>query len=113
MKIRSIAIAIGAAGLLTACAHGYMDGPPSAYADLDYDGWYDGYYGPFNGGFWGPQGRFFYNDGQHFRPDMAGHFSHQGGAGMQHIQGHAPSAGHMAGGEMGGGHGGGGHGGRG
>jgi hypothetical protein len=94
MKLRSIAIALGAASLLSACAHTYMDGPPLAYADVDYDGWYDGFYGPFNGGFWGANDRFFFDDGaHHFRPDMGGHFRHQDGGGFQHIQGHAPAAG--------------------
>ena len=99
--LRSALVALSAALLLSACAETALDGPPSAYADVDYDGWYDGYYGPFQGGFWGPHDRFYYDDGQHhFHADRGGHFSHVAGAGMQAIHGHAPA--HAGGG--GGGH---------
>jgi hypothetical protein len=99
---RSILAALGAALLLSACAETALDEPPSAYADVDYDGWYDGFYGPFSGGFWGPHDRFYYDDGQHrFHPDRGGHFRHAGGGGMLPIHGHAPM--HMGGGHAGGG----------
>jgi hypothetical protein len=100
--MRSALAALGAVLLLSACAETALDEPPSAYADVDYDGWYDGYYGPFVGGFWGPHDRFYYDDGQHhFHPDRGGHFRHAGGGGMQAIHGHAPM--HLGGGHAGGG----------
>ena len=100
---RTALVAIAAAGLLTACAENVLDEPPSAYADVDYDGWYDGSYGPFLGGFWGPHDRFYYDDGHHrFHPDKAGHFRHSGGGAFQPIHAHAPM--HGGGGSAGGGH---------
>ena len=100
--MRPALAALSAAILLSACAEHALDGPPPAYADVDYDGWYDGYYGPFNGGFWGPHNRFYYDDGHnHFQPDRGGHFSHTAGAGMHAIHGHAPV--HVGGGHAGGG----------
>lgn len=93
MKMKSIAIALSAAGLLSACASTYAGGPFPRYATFDSDGWYDGFYGPYQGGFWGPDSQFYYDDGQHnFHPDLAGHFRHQDGGGFQHIQGQGPLA---------------------
>ncbi len=89
--MRSTLVALSAAILLSACAESALDEPPAAYADVDYDGWYDGFYGPFQGGFWGPHDRFYYDDGQHhFHPDRGAHFRHSAGGGFQSIHGHAP-----------------------
>jgi hypothetical protein len=100
--MKPILAVLSAAILLSACAENALDEPPSAYADVDYDGWYDGFYGPFVGGFWGPHDRFYYDDGgRHFHPDRGGHFRHSGGPGLQAIHGHAPM--HMGGGHAGGG----------
>jgi len=89
----ALAAALGAVGLLPGCADRYADGPPAAYADLDYDAWYDGYCGPFQGGFWAGDGAFWYDDERHhFHRDAGTHFRRQPdvGAHFQHIQGHAP-----------------------
>ena len=98
MKLRLIALA-GACAVMTglsACAsvdNAYY-GPPGPYADVDYDGYYDGYYGPFAGGYWGPGDQFYYwNQGHgHYHVDSGAHFRRQGGAGFNAIHGHAPAA---------------------
>jgi hypothetical protein len=108
-----LAAAIGAAGLLSACADNGFGGP-GYYAGGDYDAWYDGAYGPYYGGYWGGDNLYHYDDGRHhFHADAGGHFRHADGGGFQHIQGHASLGGHGGGGHGGGGHGGGGHGGHG
>lgn len=85
MQIKPLAIALAAAGLLSACAGAYAGG---SFADFGPDAWYDGFYGPYAGGYWGSEGRFYYGDGHHgFRPDMAGHFQHHGGGGFAHVHG--------------------------
>jgi len=80
---------------LTACAtdEAYY-GPPVPYANVDYDAYYDGYYGPFNGGYWGPGNNFYYWDQghQHYHHDNGGHFRRNGGPGFHSIRGHAPAA---------------------
>ena len=98
MKLRLIVLAgtMAAAASLCACAYdgAYYYGPPVAYADMDYDVWYDGYYGPFYGGYWGPSGRFYYWDQHHMRyhRDAGRHFSRDGMPGYNAVHGHAPPA---------------------
>jgi len=99
MKLRLIALAGASIALvgLSACAvdEAYY-GPPSTFADVDYDGFYDGYYGPFYGGYWGPGGNFYYWDQghRHYHRDTTGHFRRDGGGGgsFSPIRGHAPSS---------------------
>jgi hypothetical protein len=77
--IATIILAAGAALLMAACADTY--GPRASFGQNDYvDGFYDDFYGPFDTGYWGPDGAFMYrgrdrnfhhDDGGHFRHDMA------------------------------------------
>jgi hypothetical protein len=56
-----------------------------------YDGYYDGFYGPFDDGYWGTDGAFYYSDyrdhswhrddGHHYRHDVATGFTHVHGRG--------------------------------
>ena len=84
-----------AGGLPAACAGdvGYY-GPDAPYADVDYDGYYDGAYGPFNGGYWGPNDRFYYWNAAHghYHADSGGHFRRAAAPGFSAIHGHAPAA---------------------
>ena len=94
MKLRLLGLAGAAIALvgLGACAvdEAYY-GPPSPYADVDYDGFYDGYYGPFVGGYWGAGDRFYYWDRNHghYHRDVGGHFARQGRPGFNAIRGQA------------------------
>jgi hypothetical protein len=96
MRTRTFALIVSvlAAADLAGCAEYYDQGPYGPYAGVEYDAFYDGYYGPFNGGYWGPGGYFFYadRDGRRFHRDQAGHFRHQGGQGFNPIHGRAPPA---------------------
>ena len=48
-----------------------------------YDGYYDGYYGPFDDGYWGNDGFFWYRGGDRgWHRDDAHHFRHDGGRGQ-------------------------------
>lgn len=63
------------AALLAGCAGGTA-GVSVAGGDF-YDGYYDGFYGPFNDGYWGNDGFFWYSDGNHaWHRDDAHHFAH-------------------------------------
>ena len=78
---------------LGACAAEYAYGPPPAYADMDYMGWYDGYYGPFTDGYWGPHGYFYYSEGigGRYHRDTGHHFRMDGGGpAYRPIQGRSP-----------------------
>jgi hypothetical protein len=93
---KSLLAAAAAAGILcglAACASDYAYGPPAAYADVDFMGYYDDYYGPFYGGYWGPRGYFYYSDGAggRFHRDAGRHFRSESAPGFHPIQGHAPS----------------------
>jgi len=53
-----------------------------------YDGYYDGFYGPFDDGYWGDDGFFWYRGGDRgWHRDDAHHFRHGGGQGFNHIHG--------------------------
>lgn len=53
-----------------------------------YDGYYDGAYGPFVDGYWGDDGAFWYQGGDHaFHRDDAHHFQHTAGSGFNHVHG--------------------------
>jgi len=56
-----------------------------------YDGYYDGYYGPFDDGYWGTDGFFWFrgsdrtfhrDEGHHFQRTAAKGFNHVHGSGM-------------------------------
>jgi hypothetical protein len=77
--------------LLAGCG-GPSSGSVSVAAGDYYDGYYDGFYGPFNDGYWGGDGFFWYSDaghrlhrddGRHFRRVAATGFNHVRGTGMQ------------------------------
>jgi hypothetical protein len=54
-----------------------------------YDGYYDGFYGPFDDGYWGNDGFFWYSGRDHaFHRDDAHHFQHMAGNGFNHVHGH-------------------------
>src|SRR5437763_15413284 len=93
-----IAAAVAGTLVLSACAsdEGYYYGPSTAYAGVDYGGWYDGYYGPFVGGYWGPGGYFYYQDRStgRYRRDDARHFRRERAEGYNEFHGHAPPPGH-------------------
>lgn len=102
MKPRLVALSAAfvlAAGISACTTEEAYYGPPSGFADVDYDGYYDGYYGAFYGGYWGPDGSFYYWDKghQHYHRDGGGHFRRQGGSGFTQIHGHAPAAGGRSG----------------
>ena len=54
-----------------------------------YDGYYDGAYGPFNDGYWGTDGAFYYSsaDGSAWNRDDAHHFRHDMSDGFTHVHG--------------------------
>jgi len=62
-------------------------GGPAYY----YDGYYDGFYGPFDDGYWGTDGFFWFrgsdrtfhrDEGHHFQRTAANGFNHVHGSGM-------------------------------
>jgi hypothetical protein len=80
----------GSAILFTAgCAvHGdaVASGVESPYAGYAYDGFYDDFYGPFDDGYWGTDGFFYFSDGHGgFRRDDEHHFRHEGADGFHGI----------------------------
>jgi hypothetical protein len=73
--------------------YGYGPGPaygPGPYADVEYDGWYDGYYGPIYDGYW-QNDVFFYRtrDSDRWHRGDARHFSREERPGFNHIHGMA------------------------
>jgi hypothetical protein len=107
MNLR-LAVSIGAvalAGALGACEGAYY-GPAGVYADVDYNGFYDGYYGPFNGGYWSDGGFYYWDAGRrNYRFDHGGHFRREAAPGFTSFHGHSPP-GRTCGGRGGGGPGG-------
>ena len=98
---RLILMACGAAAIaLTAgCAsggYGYGGGPVA----VGYDGYYDDFYGPFDDGYWGADGGYYYHHGHEWRRDTGGHFRHDAAQGFHPVHG----SGHGGGGHPGGGH---------
>ncbi len=61
-----------------------------------YDGYYDDFYGPYNDGYWGGDGYFYYSDHPgHFNRDEAHHFRRDAASGFHGVRAHpAPPAGH-------------------
>ncbi len=80
--------ALVALAALAGCA-GPGPGRVAVAAGPDYyDGYYDGYYGPFVDGYWGGDGAFWYQDGNHaFHRDDGSHFAHAGRTGFAHVHG--------------------------
>ena len=100
--MKRLAIVIGAAGVLGLTAACEYDHRGYGYGGGDvavgYDGYYDGFYGPFNDGYWGRDGGFYYRDGEGhpYHRDTGGHFRHEAGAGFNPVHGHGPTGGHAA-----------------
>ena len=98
-----------AALCLSACAYGPGLGP----GPMGFDAYYDGAYGPFDDGYWGDDGGFYYASGpdHHFLRDEGHHFSHVAANGMNgvHFRGgvdhtgapHFSGGGHAGGGDRG------------
>ena len=60
-----------------------------------YDGYYDGFYGPFDDGYWGNDGFFWYSGRDRaFHRDEGHHFQHGAGNGLNHIHGRGGHRGH-------------------
>jgi hypothetical protein len=83
MKILAIAAfaAVSAISLSACETYGPHDG---GYASAGYvDGYYDDFYGPFDAGYWGDDGVFWYRGADHqFHRDGAGHFRREANAGF-------------------------------
>jgi hypothetical protein len=84
--------AVLSAVLLSGCA--YDRGPRDRVAvgvgvSDDYDGYYDGFYGPFNDGYWGTDGNFWYDSDGHnnWRRDDGHHFQRTARNGFNHVHG--------------------------
>jgi hypothetical protein len=85
-KISVIALFVPVA-LLAGCG-GSTSGSVSVAAGDYYDGYYDGFYGPFNDGYWGGDGFFWYSDATHrLHRDDGHHFQHVAAAGFNHVRG--------------------------
>lgn len=82
------ALALGVSGCET--YYGPHGPGPGGYASVDYvDGYYDDYYGPFDAGYWGEDGVFWYRGGDHqFHRDTGGHFHRDTAQGFHSF--HAP-----------------------
>lgn len=87
----TIRLAIAASAMLIAAA---CEGPDhvgvavAAGGPGYYDGYYDGYYGPFNDGYWGNDGFFWYSDARHdFHRDEGRHFQRTASNGFNHVRG--------------------------
>jgi hypothetical protein len=96
--MKHVLLVVFAALTLSACATGYYG--PYGGGGLAY---YDDYYGPFDDGYWGRDGFFYYRNGHHgaFIRDESRHFQHGPVAGFHGVRAH--------GGFHGFGHAGGGH----
>jgi hypothetical protein len=64
-------------------------GVEEPYGGYPYDGYYDDFYGPFDDGYWGGDGFFYFSDGRGgFRRDDGNHFRHEAGGGFHGIHSH-------------------------
>jgi hypothetical protein len=80
---------MAAALLVAGCAddHGNV-GVAAAGGPGNYDGYYDGFYGPFNDGYWGNDGFFWYSGGDRaFHRDEGHHFQRTAAMGFNHVRG--------------------------
>jgi hypothetical protein len=92
-KTSSLAVCSALAALaLSACAHGGGGVYAAGYGhDAPYDVWYDGFYGDIPGGYWGPDGAFYYQDHDgNFARDGGGHFRHGQFGGARGMHAGAP-----------------------
>ncbi len=79
-KFLPMIFAASAVALIAGCAN------PGNVASAGYDGYYDDYYGPFDYGYWGDDGFFYYSDGAGgFRRDDGNHFRHGAAEGFHGI----------------------------
>jgi hypothetical protein len=71
--MKPVLIVAAAALALSACASGYYGG-----GDLGYNAYYDDAYGPYNDGYWGRDGAFWYSARPHgpYLRDGGAHFRH-------------------------------------
>ncbi len=92
--MKKILLAGAAMLLLSGCAYGprdhdrYAGGGVAVGVDY-YDGYYDGFYGPYNDGYWGNDGFYYYSDNNRaWHRDDSHHFRHDnGGNGWNHVHG--------------------------
>jgi hypothetical protein len=83
MTANRFALALAAA-LLT------VGGADVAVAAGNYDAYYDGAYGPFNDGYWGKDGNFWYTTNSSatiWKSDSGQHFQHVPASGFSHVEG--------------------------
>jgi hypothetical protein len=94
--MRKPIIALAALTLLAGCETRQNVGVGVAAGGPDYyDGYYDGFYGPFDDGYWGNDGFFWYRGGDRgFHRDEGHHFQHRAGSGFNHVHGHGGPRGH-------------------
>ena len=104
-KIAIAALAAAAAASLAACEDYYGPDEYAAGAPYYYDGYYDDFYGAPYGGYWGPDGFFYYqtgpnavymrDDARHFRREAAPgfHSFHMRDIGDHEHHEHAPPGG--------------------
>ena len=88
-RIRTMIIAASATLAIPACTGSDHVGVAVAAGGPDYyDGYYDGFYGPFNDGYWGNDGFFWYSDAHRgFHRDDGRHFQRSASAGFNHVHG--------------------------
>jgi hypothetical protein len=86
-KLAPALLATAALAMLGACATSYGGHHDGYYVDAYYD---DGY-GPYNDGYWGDDGAFYYRDAADhpFIRDDAHHFRRDNFTGFHHVQAHA------------------------
>ncbi|MEJ0044657.1 MAG: hypothetical protein WDM81_21650 [Rhizomicrobium sp.] len=84
-------LAAGAVIFLSACANDVGVAGGGDY----FDGYYDGYYGPFDDGYWGTDGFYYYSDGHDhsWHRDSGNHFRHAPAGGFNHVHGSGRPAG--------------------
>jgi hypothetical protein len=86
-KFLSMICAASAIALLAGCANdGNTVASNLGAGPTAYDSFYDDYYGPFDDGYWGEDGAFYYSNGlDGFRRDDGSHFRHDGASGFHGI----------------------------
>jgi len=90
MRPQTLTVAAVAVGILAAgCASTGSYGGGASVA-TGYDGYYDDFYGPFDNGYWAPDGFFHFAIVGHrgFRRDDGHHFRHEAANGFHSIRGH-------------------------
>ncbi|HEY2837038.1 MAG TPA: hypothetical protein VGI89_10755 [Rhizomicrobium sp.] len=87
--MRKSLLVLAALTLLAGCETRERIGVGVAAGGPDYyDGYYDGYYGPFDDGYWGADGFFWYRGGDRaFHRDDSHHFQRTATNGFNHVHG--------------------------